>query len=344
MTGTTQPLLLPRYKIGYYSDEQGMRSSTPTGIPDPEGTWVRFEHAQTLIAHAQRRHEAELAAIGAGGVSGPLLGQPQAMPDLSQLTERGAKVWAGVDAQALRDGTQAPPVRDTLRAAAQAVVDRWDTPLWKDVPATAEYIGRLRAALAAQAPVTDLQNVHDAVTVDLLNERVAYLEAKLKEAQAPQPGYVLVPVEPTTDQEWAGKQAALRGSTMAEACKIYKAMIAAATKAPQQEVQEPAFWTRQRFGEEREFCEKPFTTDWTPLYTAQPAPQQELCQSCRYGDIYACTCAHKGQPAPSGDAEDSARLDWLLLHISGAEFRRIGVHYSGNARRADVDAARKEGK
>ena len=36
-----------------------------------------------------------------------------------------------------------------LRTAAQAVIDRWDTPLWKDVPATAEYIGRLRAALAA---------------------------------------------------------------------------------------------------------------------------------------------------------------------------------------------------
>lgn len=42
--------------------------------------------------------------------------------------------------------------------------------------------------------------------------------------------------------------------------------------------------------------------------------------------------------------EDAARLDWLLLHISGAEFRRIGVHYSGNARRADVDAARKQGE
>lgn len=42
-------------------------------------------------------------------------------------------------------------------------------------------------------------------------------------------------------------------------------------------------------------------------------------------------------------AEDAARLDWLLLHISGAEFRRIGVHYSGNASRADVDAARKQG-
>lgn len=54
------------------------------------------------------------------------------------------------------------------------------------------------------------------------------------------------------------------------------------------------------------------------------------------------------QPTPPAQAadsvlEDAARLDWLLLHISGAEFRRIGVHYSGNARRADVDAARKQG-
>ena len=47
-----------------------------------------------------------------------------------------------------------------LRTAAQAVVDRWDTPLWKDVPATAEYIGRLRAALAAgQAPAAPAQPV-----------------------------------------------------------------------------------------------------------------------------------------------------------------------------------------
>ena len=50
-------------------------------------------------------------------------------------------------------------------------------------------------------------------------------------------------------------------------------------------------------------------------------------------------------PARAADSvlEDAARLDWLLLHISGAEFRRIGVHYSGNASRADVDAARKQG-
>lgn len=43
----------------------------------------------------------------------------------------------------------AAPVPQGLRKAAQAVVDRWDTPLWKDVPATAVYIADLRAALAA---------------------------------------------------------------------------------------------------------------------------------------------------------------------------------------------------
>lgn len=42
---------------------------------------------------------------------------------------------------------------ERLRAAAQAVVDRWDTPNWKDAPATAEFINALRAALAAQTDV-----------------------------------------------------------------------------------------------------------------------------------------------------------------------------------------------
>ncbi len=40
---------------------------------------------------------------------------------------------------------------ERLRTAAQAVIDRWDTPHWKDVPATAEYIGRLRAALGEKS-------------------------------------------------------------------------------------------------------------------------------------------------------------------------------------------------
>ena len=41
------------------------------------------------------------------------------------------------------------PAVPALLDAAKAVVDRWDTPLWKDVPATAQYINALRAEIAA---------------------------------------------------------------------------------------------------------------------------------------------------------------------------------------------------
>ena len=43
--------------------------------------------------------------------------------------------------------------REELSTAARAVVNRWDTPLWKDVPATAKYINRLRAILPENADV-----------------------------------------------------------------------------------------------------------------------------------------------------------------------------------------------
>jgi hypothetical protein len=42
----------------------------------------------------------------------------------------------------------AAPVGDELRAAVVALIARWHTPLWKDVPATATYIQRLERALA----------------------------------------------------------------------------------------------------------------------------------------------------------------------------------------------------
>ena len=39
--------------------------------------------------------------------------------------------------------------RDRLAEAGQAVVDRWHTPHWKDVPHTAKFIQNLEDALAA---------------------------------------------------------------------------------------------------------------------------------------------------------------------------------------------------
>ena len=49
-----------------------------------------------------------------------MMGQPQAMPDISALTERGAKAWAGVDAQGLRDNFTAA---DMATASAQGFRD-----------------------------------------------------------------------------------------------------------------------------------------------------------------------------------------------------------------------------
>lgn len=58
--------------------------------------------------------------------------------------------------------------------------------------------------------------------------RAAVMEA-LSAAQAGvQAGYVMVPLEPTVHQEAAGRDASYRCSTLGEACKIYKAMLAAA--------------------------------------------------------------------------------------------------------------------
>ena len=47
-------------------------------------------------------------------------------------------------------------------------------------------------------------------------------------------GWKLVPVEPSVDQEWEGKEASRRVDSMAEARKIYKAMLAAAPTPPAQ--------------------------------------------------------------------------------------------------------------
>ena len=39
-------------------------------------------------------------------------------------------------------------IAEELADKAKAVIERWDSPLWKDVPHTAEYINELRQALA----------------------------------------------------------------------------------------------------------------------------------------------------------------------------------------------------
>lgn len=166
-------------------------------------------------------------------------------------------------------------------------------------------------ALAAQAPVTDLQNVHDAVTVDLLNERVAYLEAKLKEAQVPQQvaptRATISEMVPFVDKSTADPVEKARryltamgdnhlhstyffddGFPKQESASDALATLAILEQlaAPQQEVQEPVLFVSPGqlakledplapFGKylpARKTSAGMFTQ---PLYTAQPAPSGE---------------------------------------------------------------------
>jgi len=94
MTDNTQPEALRLAEQYDYGDPVAHSNTWKAAVC----TELRRQHAR--IAEL----ESQLESIGAGGVSGPLMGQPQAMPDLSALTERGAKAWAGVDAQGLREG------------------------------------------------------------------------------------------------------------------------------------------------------------------------------------------------------------------------------------------------
>ena len=66
-----------------------------------------------------------------------------------------------------------------LREAAQALVDRWDTPLWKDAPHTGVFIDALRAALAQpeRKPLTD-QEIIEAIKHISHNEMSAFAIAR----------------------------------------------------------------------------------------------------------------------------------------------------------------------
>ena len=88
-----------------------------------------------------------------------------------------------------------------LRTAAQAVVDRWDTPLWKDVPATAEYIGRLRAALAA-GQATAAQPVAEPADTVVLNAAMRAIQQAVELIGAP------------TDERMRAVRRVLRGAVI----------------------------------------------------------------------------------------------------------------------------------
>ena len=67
----TSGAAIQRYKIGYHADEWGRRSSTPSGIPDASGSWVRYaDHVTALAAGQATAAPAQPAAQQGGGLCG----------------------------------------------------------------------------------------------------------------------------------------------------------------------------------------------------------------------------------------------------------------------------------
>ena len=78
-----------------------------------------------------------------GGKKGLIVYGPKGYPICSCDTHHGThQEWQD---EANADLIAAAP---ELLKEAIAVIERWDSPLWKDLPATAEYIRRLRKAVA----------------------------------------------------------------------------------------------------------------------------------------------------------------------------------------------------
>ena len=121
MTDTTQPEAI---RLAAELDAYHTRACHKQAAAELRRLYARVTE---LEAHVQKPAAIEHVATDVSK-NGP----ESNMPDLSQLTERGAKAWAWVDAQALREGgAQAPAVPAEPRGwQVEALLDgRWE-PQW----------------------------------------------------------------------------------------------------------------------------------------------------------------------------------------------------------------------
>jgi FtsZ-binding cell division protein ZapB len=116
---------------------------------ETEAEQLRKGHFDTSEANAALRSKLK-------GITICTVKRAQKINIIKPWHERVALIAGVLAAHHIRDAMQTEidelrAENTKLRAAAIAVIDRWDTPHWKDVPATAEYIGRLRAALGEKS-------------------------------------------------------------------------------------------------------------------------------------------------------------------------------------------------
>ena len=117
-----------------------------------------FARASELEAALEREKEAMFAALSLIADIRKAAGDPMGKLMQSELVELiarqreecdKAKEVEESDFESMEMYRRARDRADRITAAARAVVDRWETPLWKDAPATAGFIYALRDAISA---------------------------------------------------------------------------------------------------------------------------------------------------------------------------------------------------
>ena len=307
-TNATGGVAIKRYKIGYHTDEWGVRSSTPGGITDPSGQWVLYkDHIAALASHGQAPAQAapSVGTIGHIG-DGPTTLTAAIAP---LLAGKAAPETALAQLRHLYTNLKNGGVRDTAQAKRIA-----DSLLWPVI----ETLEMAQAAPAAVAgPVAWYTDWHpdgrkyaaephgfDELGVilndpDLIREVWHPLYAAPTNQPAPaDPMDWPLPCNLTAGGVTIGKGCTLR--TVQIRLQVQSETNALLMRklsqqpAPQQEAQEPVDSMGMPLS-----CGKPLCAPGNhhPLCKLAPPPP-----------------AHQPQPSPAsqGDALDAARYRWLF--------------------------------
>ena len=176
-TNTTSGAAIQRYKIGYHEDEWGQRSSTPGGIPDASGPWVRYEDHIAALAAGQ-------AKAAQSGLTDAYVG---AREDLSIWKRRALEAEATVRnfvREANSPTFMGDPASDECHHGDAYIVNdclRCGAPVCCGKCCAAE------ATPHGQVPVVQGDALSDAVRVplDSLHADAAYLIGRLREGSMP---------------------------------------------------------------------------------------------------------------------------------------------------------------
>lgn len=156
---------IQRYKIGYHADEWGQRSSTPSGIPDASGSWVRYEDHVTALKAAQPVVTPQPGAAYA------------ALPDgVATLCEYGGDVFTAAQMRAFADATCALRA-ESLAAAYREELDKLSQRNYElrlashgqapAQPSTVHCKGRNCAAVDGRGHSAECISDHDRTTSEL---------------------------------------------------------------------------------------------------------------------------------------------------------------------------------